>query len=762
MPEADRLGVPIAASDTGNYNNHSYPSYLHYRDNARTLAGLAGHTLVHAALGRGHEVDDRWGELVTGDYFRALGVRPALGRAFSDEDLKALRSVVVLGHALWKSRFGADPAIVGREVALNGTSFTVVGIAHASFQGSEWPIASDFWAPATSHRVFFPTSREMLEEHGLRWVKLLVRLAPGMSRAAAAAELDTLASQMAAAHPDSYRGLRIRRVVTEQQGRFPPEAHGGIRLGAVLAMLVVALVLMIACANVANLLLARGAARSREIGVRLAIGASRAQLVRQLLTESLILALAGGMAAMVLADWGSALFVRFRPPVAFDLALDYTPDRTVFAYGFVICLAATVVAALVPALSATRPEVLPALRSETPLGARRGRLGGSLVTAQMALSLVVLVAMSLFLQSLAGAQRLDPGFRKQNLLLAHYDLGLLAYAEEDGRRLHRELLERVRALPGVVAASLATDLPLDYDWNSTGPVIAEGQEQAPEGEGLSVLVNRVAPGHFAALGRALLEGRDFDESDGPERPPVAIVNQALARRVFGGESAVGNAFRLGGPSEALIRVVGVARDAKYKTLTEAPIPYLYRPLYQSYRPLVALQVRTVSDPLRVAEPARRELRALEPRLTFHEVRPMSEHMGFALWWTELAAALSGVFGMLALLLSAIGVYGLMAYSVTRRTHEIGIRMALGALPRQILEMVAREGVQLALPGVALGFIGALALARVMQSLLFGVSALDPLTFIAVPLILVGVALSATYLPARRAARSDLLASLRHD
>jgi predicted permease len=761
VPEPERLVTPLHTSISGTWNSHSYPDFLDYRDNNRVFSGILGYTMIHVALGDGGEADHVWGEMVTGNYFDVLGVRPVLGRGFLPEEDRSpgAHAVVVLSHALWKRRFGGDPGVVGRTIGLNGHPFLVLGVAPEGFLGANWPVASDLWVPMMMHAQVEPGFEDRLEGRGSHWMKLLARLKPGVTLRQADADVRTIAQQLADTYPENWGSGGS--VVSARDGRFPAEAISGITLGARLALVVAALVLLIACANVANLLLARASARSREIGIRLAVGASRGRLVRQLLSESFLLALGGGASALLLALWGSDLLARFHPPVEFAMVIDYRPDGAVFLYATGLCLLTTFVFGLVPALKASRVDVLSSLRGQVVVG-RPSRLGGALVMGQLALSLIVLAAAGLFLRSLAEAQRIDPGFQKEGVLLARYDLALLSYSEEDGRRFHRQLLEEVRALPGVVAAGVSTDMPLDYDWSSSGPVIAEGREPPPEGKGLSTMVNLASPGHLEAMGVPLVSGRDFTAADTADRPAVAIVNQTFARQVFPGEQALGKRFRLGGPAEPLREIVGVAGDCKYFTLSEPPRAYLYRPIEQAYRSAVILQVRTSGDPLAAVDAVRAKVKEKDPRLPLYGIRPLDDHMEFALWWTRMGAVLAGVFGALALTLAAVGLFGLIAYRVACRTREIGIRMALGATRGKVTRLVVGEAARLAAAGLAAGLTGGLALARVMNTLLYGVGVLDPLTFTLVPLVLLAVALAAGYLPARRAARADPAAALRYE
>jgi predicted permease len=767
--DPDRLVVFGVSDRQGNlFSELSYPNYVDFRDRSQGLSGILGHKLIHVALSDGRENELVWGELVTGNYFDVLGVRPALGRGFVPEEDRTPGShpVAVISHKLWQRRFNADPGIVGKTVTVNGKGFTVVGVAPREFQGTEFALALDIWVPMMMHdqvRTDY-AGIDVLNQRGSSWIETMGRLAPGTSIPEAEAALNTFAAQLVEEY-DLDRQMRIT-LFPEARARMGLEGSSAAGLAAALLMGVVALVLLVACANVANLLLARASVRQREIGIRLALGARRGRLVRQLLTESVLLALAGGVAGLLLALWVTGVFTALMPPMPYPVGVDVTPDAKVLAYTLGLSLLTGVVFGIVPALHASKPDFLPLLKSETPAARGAGRRLGfrdALVAVQLAVSLVLLVGAGLLARSLQNAQALDSGFGTQDVLLASVDLGVLGSTEEEGRAFYRQLVERVGALPGVKAAALVDLVPLGDSSNSSGPVIAEGKEPQRDEDLINVGVSVATPRHFEALGIRLLAGRDFAESDGDGSPPVIIINETLAERFWPGESAVGKRLRIGrSPSTPMREVIGVVSGGKYRTLGESPRPYMYLPLAQSYTPQVVLLARTEADPAAQVAAVRREVQALAPRLPVYGVKTLPEHLGHALWPARAGAATSAAMSLLALLLATVGLYGVMAYSVAQRTREIGVRMALGARPRDVLRLVVGRGLWLALAGVAAGVAAAFGVTRLMAGLLYGVDTADPWTFAGVALGLLGVALLASYIPARRAALVDPAIALRHE
>jgi macrolide transport system ATP-binding/permease protein len=528
---------------------------------------------------------------------------------------------------------------------------------------------------------------------------------------------------------------------------------------------------LIVCANVANLLLARAVARRREIGIRLALGASRLRLVRQLLTESLMLSLAGGILGLGLALWTTDFFALFLPVLPYTFALDFAPDLRVVAFTFVVAVLTGIVFGLAPALQASRTDVVPVLKGETAttgVFSRRFTLRNLLVVAQVALSLVVLVCGGLFARSLQNARSIDPGFRTRQAVALTVTPGLLGYTREQGLDFYEKLVERASAVPTVESAGLLQLMPLGDSSNSTGPIIGEGDPLPKPGEGMSTMVNAVGPGYFETLQLPLLAGREFSRLDRRDATRVAIINETLARRLWpdgqpDGRAVVGRRFRIGRSEEArLIEVVGLAKDGKYRGLGEAPRPMLYLPLEQDYNAAMTLVVRTSGDPRAIIGSLRSEVKSLDGQMPIYNIRTIEEHLTYALWGPRLGATIASLFGMLALALAALGLYGLMSYSVSQRTREIGIRLALGANRNDVMRLVARQGLRLCLIGLAVGLPLALAATLALGSLLYGVKGADPLVFTGVVVLLGGCSLLASWLPARRATRVDPMTALRYE
>ncbi|HZB45213.1 MAG TPA: ABC transporter permease, partial [Pyrinomonadaceae bacterium] len=755
-------------------NDFSYPDYVDYRDQSRdVLEGIIAHDLVQAALGvggRGHQEGAQsevvWGQTVTGNFFDVLQVRMHAGRGFLPEEDRTPGShpVVVLSHALWLNRFEGDRGVVGKTISLNGHPFTVVGVTDAKFTGAKWALGLDFWAPLMMQEQL-TGARNWGEARGSHWLEVLARLKPGVTHEQAAAALTGIAARLERAYPDD-RGKDVRvRVLPEQDGRWG-EMGSMVRLSSWMAVAVVGLILFVACANVANLLLARAVARRREIGIRLALGAGRGRIVQQMLTESLLLSLVGGAAGLLVAYWLTDMMTAFFPVIPYTIALDMAPDSRALVYALAVTLLTGVMFGLAPALQASNPDVVPELKGGTRAAGHRRRrltLRNALVVAQVALSLVVLVCAGLFVKSFRNAKAINPGFATDHVLLAHVNPGLFGYEKEQGRDFYRRLLEHVRQLPGVESAGAAYWLPLGDSSSGWGPVSRADQPAPPPGEGQGAMANMVAPGYFDAVGMPLLRGRDFEERDreGVEHEAV-VINEALAARLWPGEDPTGKLLRVGRTDPSVLEVVGVVKDAKYRTLGEPQRDHLFVSLDQTYRPGVFLVVRTKGNPAAYVGGVREAVRGLDPRMPLYAVKTMREHLTWAWWAPNMAASLSTAFGLLALALAATGLYSVIAYSVSQRTREIGIRMALGAQPRDVLRAVAGQGVRLLLVGMAAGLAAALAATRVLTSLLYGVSATDPAVLAVIVLLLSAVALLASYVPARRATKVDPMVALRYE
>jgi predicted permease len=758
----------VPADGRGGYNDFSYPDLLDYRAQTDVFEGLTAHTMTQAALGDGREqADVAWGQLVSGNFFDVLKVRMQHGRGFLPEEdaTPGTHPVVVLSDDLWRTRYGADPDIVNKTVQLNGRPLTVVGVAPADFFGSKWALGMKFWVPLMMKQPLTGGTNAWETQRGNHWLEVLGRLKPGVTPEQAAAALTAVAVRLEAEYPNA-RNKNVRAlVVPEREGRWDDLA-GVVRLSSGMALAVVGLVLLVACANVANMLLARSVVRRREIGIRLALGAGRWRVVRQLLVESLLLALGGGLVGLVLSFWMTDALTAFFPSIAYQITLDVSPDARALVFTLGVSLLTGLVFGLAPAFQATKPDLVPVLKGESQRTGRARKLSlrNALVVAQVALSLVVLVCAALFVQSFRHAKSIDPGFATSGAYVVSVNPGLFGYEKEQGREFYRRLGERVRAMPGVEGAGYVDWMPLGDSSNNWGPVYPAEQPVPAPGEGMSAFAETVSPGYFKAMRIQLLEGRDFDEREREGLIPEAVViNETLARRLWPGETSfVGRRMALGTNREDSLEVVGVARDIKVRTLGEAPRNHMYVSVDQTYRGGMTLVVRAPSGGASVVAGVRQAVKEIDPRVPLYNVRTIEQHLTWAFWAQNMAASLAAAFGLLALALAAVGLYGVVAYTVASRTHEIGIRVALGAQARDVLRIVLGQGMALTLVGLAAGLVGAFLLARLLASLLYGISPADPATYILVALLLAAVALVACLIPARRATKVDPMVALRYE
>jgi macrolide transport system ATP-binding/permease protein len=771
VEEPERLVVVTANRGSGVSTTSNYPDFVDYRDRNEVFEGLVCYYQRALTLSERGQAERIQGMIVSGNYFTALRVRPALGRGFLPEEDKtpSTHPVVVLSYGLWQRRFGADPELMGKVVNVNGYPFTIVGVAPPEFTGTIASSPPDVYVPIMMLGQLLPPSNPDLlfgpRSRSSGWLQVLGRLKPGVSQEQAAAVLTTLGSQVARAHPNADGSPRVEpKFLLEDGSRGHTDLLRDIRFPLQMLMATVGLILLIACANVANLLLARAGARQKEIAVRLAIGAGRGRLIRQLLTESMLLATLGGGAGLALASSISGLIVSFTPPNTFaNLTLDNRLDWRVLGFTLAISLLTGILFGLAPALSASRPDLVSALKDETTLLGNRMRrlsLRNLLVVAQVALSLIVLVGAGLCVRSLQNLQAIDAGFDPAKVLVMSVDVSLSGYSKERGLQFYSELLERVQRLRGVEAVSLATQIALGDGFGGT--MRAEGY--APKaGEDLSSDFNQIGPDYFRTMKIPLLDGREFSPSDTATTPPVAIINEAAARRFWPGQNPVGRRVIVGrAPDESVREIVGVVKDSKYRRLTEELRPAVFTPFLQRYRGDMSLHVRTTGEPGAMIAAVRSEVQALDTNLPLYNIRTLEEQKNSSLYTSRMAATLLVVFGVLALGLAAVGLYGVMAYAVHRRTREIGIRLALGAGQRDVLRLVVGHGMLLTLLGIAAGLAAAFGLTRLMRTMLYGVSPTDALTFAAIASVLLLVALLACWIPARRASKVDPLVALRHE
>ena len=768
VKDADRLAVVAmqTGEETG-LDQLSYPDFLDYKQQSTVFTGMTGYVLDLAGMGTKGHAERIVISYVPSNYFALLGLRPAAGRLIApgEGDAPGSDPVVVLGYSYWQRRFGGEASVVGRSVNLDGQAVTVIGVMQNDFLGAFAVVEMDAYAPigvlgAGTRRPTFFTSRDN------RNVRVLATLKPGVTPKQAEASLNAIAQRLAQQYPQSDQG-RIPRVVPERMARPEPSVAESITLVATVFLLLVGLVLLVACVNVANLLLARAASREKEIAIRAAMGAGRLRLIRQLLTESLLLALGGGVGGAILGLWVCHALEGLRPLGDFPIRFGNTFDWRVFTYVAAVALAAGIFAGLAPAMRVRKTNLNTTLRE-----GGRGMIGdsarhwlrNSLVTAQVAGSLVVLVAAGLFARSLGNAKSIDLGFDAHNLLNVGINPGMQGYDQPRAEALLRELLRRAKALPGVESASLAYSIPLDY-YGDGASIFAEGQASAPAGRRTpGAGVNSVSPEYFTTMRMRILGGRSFTDSDTSSSLPVAIVNQEMAKRMWPGQDALGRRFSFKEATGPKVTVVGVVANVLYSGITDPPGPFFYLPETQNYRDVHVLQLRTSVPPESLIPVVEAQVRELDPNLPLFDVMSMEKSLtganGFFLF--NMGAAFAGALGGLGLLLAVVGVYGVVSYTASRRTHEIGVRMALGAHPLSILGLVLRQAVYLVGTGVGFGLLAALGITRLIASLLVNVKSYDPVTFLGVAGLLVAVALGACYLPAHRAIRVDPSIALRYE
>ncbi|MGH9814444.1 MAG: ABC transporter permease [Candidatus Acidiferrales bacterium] len=743
----------------------SRPNYTDVRDKAQAFSGLAGFSFTGLSISSGTgDPEQVPGFIVSGNYFDVLGVKASVGRTFLPEEdgVPGAHPVVVISDRLWKNRFGGDRALIGKTIKLNNLEFTVIGVAPENFRGVFTLFGAEIWVPqAMYQQVTSGFVRENWNDRRALIFFSFARLKPGVSVEQAKAALNTIGAQLAQAFPRENDQRSFTATPLAQAALNPNQQEMFIAAGAAM-MGVVALVLLIACANVANLLLARSASREREVAVRISLGASRWRLVRQLLTESTLLALLAGGLGLLLAYWGREAMWAMRPPFMQQSVLDLSLDMRVLSFTLGISFLTGIVFGLAPALQASRPNLQLALKDRTSVPTRANRwfsLRNALVMGQVALSLVALVGAGLFLRSLQKAQQIDPGFETENMMLLSFDVSGEGMDMARGQEFFRQAVERVRELPMVRAASVASTPLMGGFFART--VFPEGVDTNDRRSGKLTNLNQVGPHFFDATGIPILRGREFTEADRECTPMVAIVNQTMAERVWPGQEAIGKRFRVFG-EQWIIEVVGIARDAKYQTLGEEPTSHFYLPLRQHFAPAVTMHVRTAADPASAIGAIRQQVQSLAPNMPLVGVQTIGAVLDQVLWAPRMAAGLLGVFGSLALLLAALGIHGVMSYSVTQRTQEIGIRMALGAKAGDVMRLVMVQALGVIGIGAVVGAIGAFFAMRMLTSLLFDVGAADPVAFGSTVALLLLAGAVACYLPARRATRVDPLIALRYE
>ena len=745
----------------------SYPDFLDYRDNSNVFSEMAGYVNTQVGLRANGRTDMTIAHYVTPNLFTMLGLQPALGRFFlpGEGEKTANAPVIVLGYRYWQQRFGGDVGVIGQSVDVNGKPFSIVGVAPKEFHGPYSLIDTPFFIPigmssamSTNDQMGFVVRRESHQVHTLAQPK------DGVSREQARAALQVIAERLDRTYPQSNHDTRI--VINSERLSRPEEggASANILISAVFLGLVT-LALLVTCVNVANLVLVRASGRAREMAVRASLGARRGRLIRQLLTESLMLSLLGGVAGALFGAFLARLVAAIRVPGGLPIYWEFSFDWRVFlCIGGVVVFCALVVG-LLPALRASRLDLNTTLReggrSDSGSGSRT-RIRSVMVVAQVAGSLVVLIAAGLFIRSLQASQKVDIGFNPKNLLNVTVDPGLVGYPQSRSDEFTQALKEKIVAMPGVQSASYTYTVPMGYDHESAR-IWKEGQAETDRAV-IGAELNRIDESFFTTVGVSLVRGRAFTQQDSKDSLPVAIVNQEMANRLWPNEDAIGHHFRYGKPNAKPVEVIGVSRTGKYNSLTEDPAAYFYLPFTQNFSSLHILQIRTTIAPTSLAQAIEAAARDIDPSVPLYGVQTMEESLnggnGFFLF--RMGALFAGSLGGLCLILAVIGVYGVISYAANLRTHEIGVRMALGAQHRDVLKMVLGHGLMLVVIGLAVGLALSVALTRFMRNLLFQIGVVDPVTFISVSAILVGVALIACYIPARRATKVDPLIALRYE
>jgi putative ABC transport system permease protein len=729
----------------------SWPNYTDWRDQNKTFQGMAGYRTTRLNLTGTGEPEELSSVMVTGNFFSIMGINPAMGRGFTaEEEQPGKDNVVILSHGLWQRRFGGDPSVINRQINLNGQVTTIIGIMPAGF---DFPRRTELWGPLA------PNERTRAAR-GSFWLPVVGRLKPGVTPTQAQADMNVVGGRLEDQYPQINRGYGVNVVPLHEY------TVGDIRRALLILLGAVGFVLLIACANVANLLLARAATRGREIAVRSALGAGRARIIRQLLTESLLLALIGGAFGIMLAAWGIKMLTKLGPANIPRLS-EVHLDGRVLAFTALVSILTGIIFGLVPALQASRLDLSEMLKEggRTGSGGGRARLVRSaFVVVEMALALVLLIGAGLMIRSFARLQNVDPGFRTDHLMTMQLRVPRSKYREGPQiTAFYRQLQERLAALPGVTGVSATTGILLPKLANSAGFII-EGKPQEPEEQRLELPFDAVMPDYFKVMGVGLVKGRFFTDQDGPNSPNVAIINETMVKRYFNNEDPIGKRFSFGQPQtdRDWITIVGVVKDTKRQGLA-APIRIeSFMPATQNISRGMEVVIRTSGAPQALAGSIRAAVKTLDADLPIARMQTMEEVFSDSIAERRLNMLLLGLFATVALVLAAVGIYGVMSYAINQRTHEMGIRIALGAEPRDILRLVVGQGMALSFAGVGVGLGVAFILTRLMSSLLYGISATDPVTFIAVPAILTGIGLIASYIPARRAVRVDPMIALRYE
>ena len=769
------VDVFTTGGDGDEFATSSYADFLDLKAQNTVFTEMMGYSPMMAPLSLGDRSRIALGQVVTSNHFTMLGVQPFLGRLLvpADDEPSAPR-VVVIAHRMWQREFGADTAIAGKSLTLRGQAYTIAGVAPASFTGVVPLLTPELWLPirqveevepaGINDSVPSPVGKTKLERRGMRWMFVKGRLKPGASVAQANANVAVIGTQLAAANPVTNHDRKMAAIATEDVRLLVPQAGGVLSIGAAGLMAIVGLVLLIACANVAGMLLARASARRREISVRLAIGASRARLVQQLLVEGLLLGVFGAIAASGLA-WAMVQTLQtIQLPLPVNVAFDLRIDARVLSFSLLIAIGTGLLAGLLPALKASSPSLVNDLRGDAPtskVGGRRFALRDALVVSQVALTAVLLVVAGLLLRSLGASQHAEVGFETRGLAAIALDTDMVRYEPARGLEFWRQALARVQTLPGVSSAGLVSPtLPFTFNFNQTELRI--DNRTYPEGQRGEIIENvSVSPDYLSTLGVPVKDGRGIDATDIAGAPDVAVVNETMARKFWPNESPVGHTFQVA-VTKRTHRIVGVVADHKRHGVLEQPSPFVYYAAAQRPTRYNFLLARTSGDATTLVSDIRRELLAMEPGLVFMSSNTMEQNLGLSLMPARVGAMLATAFGGLGTLLAAIGLYGVIAFSVARRTREIGLRMAMGARPERVMAMVMRQGFSIVAIGLVVGGVLAAVVAFALQRVLYGVQPLDPLAWGLAFTVMVLAAGLANFVPARRAMRIDPMTALRTD
>jgi predicted permease len=739
----------------------TYPDFEVMRDGQQSFTGITACNITPMSLTGKGKPERVWGMVASANYFDVLGVRPILGRGFlpAEDEKPGGAPVAVISYRLWQTHFGSNPDVVGQTLEINQHPYTIVGVAPAIFQGSQTGLRSEIWIPIMMEEQLVPQG-DLLHDHHYFWLALFGRLKPGVVPAQAQEEMTLHLKREAKNYPEEHKGHDT--VTVYPLWRNPFGANQFLSVLLPMLMSIAGVVLLLACANVANLMLVRAVARRREIAIRMALGASRWRLVRQLLVESLMLALAGGIVALLITFWSAGTFMKFVPSTDFPISLTMRADRTVLFATFVISVLTGVIFGILPALRSSSEAPVAVLKEDTGSasgGLRKARLASGLVVAQISLSLLLLICAGLFIRSFMRAQQINPGFNSHNVLIASYDLFTGGYSEASGAEFDRQLVAKLEALPGVQSVALSSRVPLGFGGGSTA-VKPEGYVSQAN-ESMETQVAIITPNYFQTLQIPIVKGREFTLQDTKSSQRVVIVSETFVDRYWPNQEAIGKQLNSDLTHE-WFTVVAVARNSKVNGLNEKPTPFLYLPLYQVYRATMIVNARVTGDPLAAGKTVEKRIHELNADLVVFDVTTLELREQIASFGQRVAGTFVGAFGLLALVLAAVGIYGVTAYTTRQRTHEIGIRMTLGASKGDVLRLVLGHGMRLTLAGVALGLAASFALTRFLGGLLLGVTSTDALTFSSVALLLCAVALFACFIPARRAMRVDPMVALRYE